>query len=474
MVFLTAVYNPALILLSLGVSFISAYVAISLTEQLRQYLIDTRAAESSIKHKRFVILVLISMVLGGAAIFAMHFLGMRAVSLNDHGKNIPIDYNIGLTIISLVGVMIFIFAGVFIASGDVMFSKTKKEIVEAFISDAKSMTIKEIKKISATRLLIIIATKSLWRILLGGITAALGACFMHYIGMLAMQFQGEIVWQPGIVFVSCLIAAVAGSAAFLILFRLLSLFPDLEILRLASATLMAIAVTAMHYCGMGAAKFQYHPSKTQPSLGNSHVDDNTAFYGAVVASNIFLWLMLIFLLSDVRKMMNEKNRHLAEADTLLKKMAEENVNNRFTNNIHSYLSHRSIQSSRENSINSVVSTTSPHHGHVGAPSPHSASHHHHHATSPGHHVATAESSVSPRLMPHNRVVPLVGVESIKEEDREAEIQSVKAAPMLSMPMSVPRLDLSAPPAESSRDANTMTLGFSFSAASGEVKSDENV
>lgn len=224
--------------------------------------------------------------------------------------------------------MFFIYCGVLIASGDVMYSKTKKEIIESFIADAKGMIMKEIKKITAFRLLFIISTKSLGRLILGGVTAALGACFMHYIGMLAMEFPGEVVWRPEMVFVSCLIAAVAGTAAFLILFRLLSLFPDLEVLRLASALLMAIAVSAMHYTGMSAAQFRYDPTRFSITLGDSHADEEIAFYGALVASNVFLWLMIIALLADTRKLMNEKNRNLNEADNLIKRMAEENVNNK--------------------------------------------------------------------------------------------------------------------------------------------------
>lgn len=353
-----------------------------------------------------------------------------------------------------------------------MFSKSKKEIVEAFIADARGMTIKEIKKITATRLLIIIATKSLGRLVAGGMTAALGACFMHYIGMLAMQFPGEIVWEPGIVFVSCLIAAVAGIAAFLILFRLLSLFPDLEVLRLAAAIVMAIAVTVMHYTGMVAAEFRYDPNISHPRLGDASVHDNMAFYGALVASNIFLWLMIIFLLGDVRKMMNEKNRHLAEADTLLRRMAEENANNKFSNNIHSYLSHRSIQCSRENSICSVNTANWQHHGggggggSINVTSP---------TTAASHHKSDPIALTSSTFM-HNRVVPLVvGVESIKEEERDVDLLSTKIIPskqtMLSLPMNVASSD--AAEGDSPRDA-TMTLGFSFSGVSGENKADENV
>lgn len=75
----------------------------------------------------------------------------------------------------------------------------------------------------------------------------------------------------------------------------------------------------------------------------------------------------------------------------------------------------------------------------------------------------------------NRVTPLVGVDSMKEE-RDIDILYTKIPPstMLSLLMSVARLNFAEPHAESARDMKTTTLGFSFSAASGENKNDENV
>ncbi len=67
--------------------------------------------------------------------------------------------------------------------------------------------------------------------------------------MWAMSFDGHIVWDEGIIAASILIALVASTAAFWILFRLLSLYPHMEVLRLASAFIMALAVCGMHYTG---------------------------------------------------------------------------------------------------------------------------------------------------------------------------------------------------------------------------------
>ncbi len=64
-----------------------------------------------------------------------------------------------------------------------------------------------------------------------------------------MAFPGDIAWDSGIIASSIVIALVASTAAFWILFRLLSLYPQKEVLRLGSAAIMTIAVCGMHYVG---------------------------------------------------------------------------------------------------------------------------------------------------------------------------------------------------------------------------------
>ena len=66
--------------------------------------------------------------------------------------------------------------------------------------------------------------------------------------MWAIDFPGT--YNYGIVAASVLIALIACTAAFWILYRLLSLYPHMETLRIASAVVMTIAVCGMHYTGM--------------------------------------------------------------------------------------------------------------------------------------------------------------------------------------------------------------------------------
>ena len=99
------------------------------------------------------------------------------------------------------------------------------------------------------QLLISMLFEGLPNLIFGGIVGATGVCVMHYVGMSAVVFDGYIEWNVGIVIASVIIALIAATAAFWILFRLLSLFPHLEMLRLVVAIIMTVAVNGMHYTG---------------------------------------------------------------------------------------------------------------------------------------------------------------------------------------------------------------------------------
>jgi NO-binding membrane sensor protein with MHYT domain len=71
--------------------------------------------------------------------------------------------------------------------------------------------------------------------------------------------DAKIEWNAGAVFSSVLVASVAAVVGYWILFRLISLYPRREILRLISALIIAMAVTAMHFSGAAAATFIYVP-----------------------------------------------------------------------------------------------------------------------------------------------------------------------------------------------------------------------
>jgi hypothetical protein len=184
-----------------------------------------------------------------------------------------------------------------------LFTEDKTDVIDKFIKNAREMTIQEIRAIKHKHILMFLTLfRGLTRIVLGGVLTAAGVCVMHYIGMEAMVVDCDIDWDAGVIAASVIIALVAASAAYWILFRLLALFPYMEILRVACAVIMSIAVNGMHYTGMAAAKFSYNP-KSEHAPGvvtTATVDQMTAVYGAIVASMIFMWIIIMLSMADLR------------------------------------------------------------------------------------------------------------------------------------------------------------------------------
>lgn len=233
----------------------------------------------------------------------MHFVALSSIQMYSpvDGTLIPVRFRHDLTIGSLVIVVFLCWVGLYIGSLDKVFTKDKNDAVQRFIKDARNMSIEEIRKIKSVKVLVLGSLfHSLGSLITAGVITATGVCIMHYIGMQAMVFDGRIEWNKGIVAASVLIAIVAATAAFWILFRLLSFFPRLEILRLACSVIAAIAVNGMHYCGQAAATITYVPNYAEKYSQYATSDQSTATAGALVASAILLFGVLILSIADLR------------------------------------------------------------------------------------------------------------------------------------------------------------------------------
>ena len=243
-----SVFHGEYIALSFGLAFVGAYVAIHICEQFR---LSSRENQSKILGRR-MLLVLMACSIGGVAIWSMHFVGMAAVSFQDgDGNDLPLRYRYDLTLVSLAVVIVLAYVGIYICSRDDVYMIDKIDTIDAFIEDAKKMSISEIRTLKINPLMItfLALTKNVHVLLAGGIVTAAGVCIMHYIGMKAIVLDARIEWNYGVVAASVIIAIVAATAAYWILFRLLALYPQIEFLRLASSIIAAVAVNGMHYTG---------------------------------------------------------------------------------------------------------------------------------------------------------------------------------------------------------------------------------
>ncbi|WP_053096127.1 putative bifunctional diguanylate cyclase/phosphodiesterase [Frateuria defendens] len=93
--------------------------------------------------------------------------------------------------------------------------------------------------------------------LLGGALAmGAGISAMHYTGMAALELAPPIVWRPGLVALSVLIACAASASALVIFFAMRRLHGlRARAAQVAAALVMGAAISGMHYTGMAAADF---------------------------------------------------------------------------------------------------------------------------------------------------------------------------------------------------------------------------
>ena len=148
----------------------------------------------------------------GIGIWTMHFIGMLAFTLP-----MPFNYDIPLTILSLMVGMAAAGFAIFVAS------RERQGFAKIGLSG----------------------------LLLGG-----GIAAMHYTGMAAMEMEAAITYDTTLLALSVVIAVVAACAAIWIIFTLANFTGrHLALLKVGAAMIMGVAICGMHYTGMAAAVY---------------------------------------------------------------------------------------------------------------------------------------------------------------------------------------------------------------------------
>lgn len=189
-------YSMGLVLLSYVVSVAGSIVGL--------YVATLVKSEDGRSHTGW--LAIAAVMLGGCAIWSMHFIGMIA-----YEPGVPVYFDTVITAISLLIPIVFTFIGLSMAfRGSGRFG---------------SLTV-------------------------AGIIMGLGVASMHYTGMAAIRIQAYLSYDPTLIGVSVAIAILASTAALFIVVK------TSGFLRYASALIMGIAVCGMHYTGMAAMSIE--------------------------------------------------------------------------------------------------------------------------------------------------------------------------------------------------------------------------
>ncbi len=228
-------YRPHLVAISFALAFIGSLIALMVTRRIRH-------KDGSV-HRTAALTA--GVALGGIGVWSMHFVGMVALKLD-----VASSYGIVESAVSLIAAVVCTSAALIVVSK---------------------------------------APKELPRILTAGLLLGLGVTGMHYLGMYGMKIGGYINWDMRTVALSVLIAVAAGTAALWLAFNTRSFAS-----RIGAALLMATAVCAMHYTGMGAAEFICTtPNRYATVQGTGLV--SSLGLGSIVAACAFAMAMLISL-----------------------------------------------------------------------------------------------------------------------------------------------------------------------------------
>jgi diguanylate cyclase len=229
-------YHHGLVVISLVVAVLASYTALNLTSRIR--LATGVAGAAWLLGGGFAM---------GIGIWAMHFVGMLALTLP-----LPITYDLPVTVLSLlIAIAVSSFA-LNIASRD--------DVTPA-------------------------------RLCTAGVAMGIGICSMHYVGMAAIEISPPIRYDRYWLSASLVIAVAASVAALWVAFTERGDTRFWKHRRALGALGMGLAITGMHYAGMEAARFPTEAIST----GGAAVD-RAWLAGAVAVITFFVLVATLLLL----------------------------------------------------------------------------------------------------------------------------------------------------------------------------------
>jgi len=234
-------YDPLLIALSVGVAILGAYTGLHLAAQIGR--------ASGIKRRATLAGAAIAI---GGGIWAMHFIGMLAVSLP-----VAIEYDVFLTLLSVLVSILMTGLGLGIAN---------------------------------------LATGPVLRFGGGGFFMGAGIAVMHYVGMSAIRGGCTIAYSPPLVGASVVVSILAATLALWLAVNLVGWKQTL-----AASVALGFAISGMHYTGMGAVSFL--PAAALVDLSAPVLSEPLLACIVAVAAFLILGFALLTLLPDRRPAM---------------------------------------------------------------------------------------------------------------------------------------------------------------------------
>ncbi|HEY4133340.1 MAG TPA: MHYT domain-containing protein [Gemmatimonadaceae bacterium] len=262
---LHAMFDPIEVVASIVIAIVASYAALALSARVGSRTRMVARAPWLIGGGLAV----------GLGIAGMHFVGMLAMRLDA-----PVSYDIPLTILS--------FAVAVAAATAALAAATSR----------------------AARIRPMMLASTVFGIAVAG---------MHYIGMSAMRGPFDVSYNSVRVALSIVIAIVASAAAFWLAHRLRGVAGTRGfIYQLGSATVMGLAIAAMHYTGISAVTFTPRPLK--PGIDGGIVGHDLSTLVAIVGLVVLGAAILIAMLDQRARQVarevalsNARYREMADA-----------------------------------------------------------------------------------------------------------------------------------------------------------------
>lgn len=258
-------YDYALVTGSVIVAILACYIAIAFEQLLTK--------SKSLTHQKVIIYV--SGLILGFAIWIMHFLGMLACHLPEGYR-----FSIGLTLFSYVIAAIASTFAIWLTTRD---------------------------------------TLPLGRLVLGSFLMGLGISGMHYTGMMGLLLPHHVIRYDLILVIFSVLIAICGSGiSFWLLFKYKVAMEKKFYYRLGVACMIAISIVGMHYTGMAASSF--HTSKDH-LLSLQILQQGQGLLLFVIIFITCLILLSCFFVAILEIRLEERNLQLLNANKKLEKLA---------------------------------------------------------------------------------------------------------------------------------------------------------
>ncbi|MBW6452727.1 MAG: PAS domain S-box protein [Methyloprofundus sp.] len=249
---LTKSYSMPIVILSLFIAILSSLTAYGVVEK----------ASLSQKRRFKLVWIAFGSIAMGLGIWAMHFIGMLALKLP-----IPVSYDLNMTLLSMLPAIL---------ACSVIFWMMDRD-------------------------------RTLKQLIIAGILLGVGIGAMHYIGMMAMQLNAIMIHDTMLFSLSILVAVLLAITALTLQDQHQDPDPDPGKLitkkQLVNATIMGLAISAMHYTAMSAVEFL-------PDSSAQQVTDIEPPLLIFMINIVLLLLIMAFIAP--RLAMNTKKRVAAE------------------------------------------------------------------------------------------------------------------------------------------------------------------